>query len=201
MKGLIGLLVMLTYASGTKGQSYGYYLDGYLLIKKDTTRCKLWFNPDTPYFKNELNALINYESRIISLEKNDSLSGFGIVSQEYKVDYGKIRLQGLNSWEYNYARKIVTGIVELYEYPFFLVKRDTASMGLIREKVSAYFISRTDNEKKDYPEFIKSMRIKKIAKYLNSYPDIGKLPDREMSPDELAELLRTYNSWFTSGRR
>ncbi|HWR34013.1 MAG TPA: hypothetical protein VN451_10815 [Chitinophagaceae bacterium] len=193
---LFGVLLFMIEVANS--QSYGFFTNGYLLYNKDTIHCRIWFNPDTPYFKKEIIVWLNEESKNISLENNNQLTGFGITQSDYKMNLGKIRLQGLASWNYVYAKKLVTGKVELFELPITSLKKDPESYGLVRDNLVAYFIGTSGNDTYSYPVFLKSLKKKKISPFLDGYPELVRISDKEMTPSELVELLVRYNNWYTN---
>ncbi len=189
-------ILAFTITTFVKAQNQGFYADGYLLYNKDTSWCKIWFDPANPDFNDSLTTWYKDEGKTILLENNKDLSGFGIVQRGYKTDFGKIRLQGLKSWIYTYAKKLVSGTVELYEVPFTEMKKDPASMKLLREEFAAYYIARTDNNSSAYPTQLKQLKKKKIAPFLPEYPELKDVTDNTMTAEEVAGLLRRYNAWY-----
>ena len=178
-----------------KAQDQGFYADGYLLYNKDTSWCKIWFDPSNYNFSDSLITWNKDEEKVIPLINNKELAGFGIIQKGYKMDFGKIRLQGLKSWVYTYTKKLVTGAVELYELPFTEMKKDPGSMKLLREEFAAYYIARTDKPTSDFPTQLKQLRKKKIAPFLPDYPELKEMND-VMTAEEVAGLIRRYNAWF-----
>lgn len=189
----IGFVFVL--GTTVKAQRSPFYVDGYLLYNKDTTLCRIWLNPDTPYFKEDITVWLNEESKIISLEKDiKNLDGFGITQKGYQMHFGKIRVQGLSGWRYQFALKPVTGLVELYEMRYREIKKDSASYKLlISDAFSVYFIGRSDQT--SYPILLKELKKKKISPFLKGYPYLKDVPDRTLSPQEVADLLLKYNTW------
>lgn len=191
------ILLCCSPAIKSSAQGSGFYLDGYIIQKTDTTICRIWFNPASPAYIDEMTVWLNDTSQTISFEKDKSLVGFGFTQQGYRAHYGRIRLQGLNSWVYAFAKKLVTGTLELYELPYGLLKKDPESLGLKREFFSAYYINRTDHESPSLPTLLKSMKKKEILGFIKDFPNLKDIPS-VFTPQELLDLVKQYNAWNES---
>jgi hypothetical protein len=201
MKKIICIVFSLcTINIAGKGQDNSFYAKGYLLNNKDTTWCKIWFNPKAPYFNDNITTWQNEEAKVISLENNKDLIGFGITEEGYQTHLGRIRVQGLNSWIFLYVKKVVTGVVELYEYKYTFVEKKQTSFDISGENFSAYYICRTDINPAAYPTWLKQLKKKKIVPFLKGFPELEKIVDEIMTPKEIADLLIQYNVWV-SGKK
>jgi hypothetical protein len=176
----------------------GFFVDGYLLYNKDSTRCRLWFYPGNFNFEDSLLVWLNEKPKTIPLAKNDSLVGFGITQQGYRMHFGKLRLQGLKSHIYTFAKKLVTGPVELYEFPVTVTRKDPHSFGLIHETFSDYYLARSDDKKFSFPVFIKQLKKKKIAEFLTGFPGLKKFEKDSLTPEETVDVVQQYNEWLAS---
>lgn len=195
------LILLFIYTSATivvHGQ--GFFVDGYLLYGKDTTKCRLWYEPGNFNFNDSLTIWADEKSSAIALNKKDNLVGLGITHLEYKSDYGKIRLQGTNSLIYSFAKKLVTGTVELYELPITVMKKDPSSLKLIKESFSDYYITRTDNDKFEWPVFIKQLKKKKIADFIFNFPGLKEIKEDMLFPEQAVALVKEYNEWFKNNK-
>jgi len=195
----IPILIYIQTAS-INAQDNSFYAKGYLLNNKDTSWTKIWFNPNSPYFQEEITVWQNEETKTISLADNKELTGFGIIEEGYQIHFGKVRSQGLKSWLYFYAKKIVTGTVELYELPLFAVRKDPESYKLLRENYSDYYIARTDNNSTSYPTLLNQLKKNKISPFLKGYPGLADIPNETLTPERLAELIKQYNTWYKNSK-
>lgn len=197
MKKIIAIFFLIQILSNAvRAHSYGFYVDGYLLYNKDTTWCRLWFNPDTPYYNKEIVTWHKEEAKIISLENNGDLTGFGITQKGHQMNFGKIRIKSASSWIYAYPKKLAVGVVELYEVPLLFFEKDTDSYKLLTKIISDYYIGRTDNSSFVYPTLLKQLKKKKIAPFLTGYPNLNEITDDEMKPEDVLALVNQYNTWF-----
>lgn len=186
--GLIGLI-----AANCFGQNAAYYADGYLLYGKDTSRCKIWFNPASPYFNKSITVWQNDRAVNISLIKNQSLTGFGITDNDYDLHYGKIEFDGKKGKADLYVLKIVAGVLELYEYHYVLFATLRGTIKTTQKDYFNYYLKRTDTNPDSYPTLLSALTKKNILPFINDNKTLSEEIKEKLTPEELFEVVVRYN--------
>lgn len=201
IKNLILFLVIL-FAKNLSAQDKSFFANGYVLNNKDTTWCRIWLDPDKPYFNSELVIWLNDEvSKVLSLSNNDSLTGFGITEKGYEQDLGKVITELPAKKIVVYAKKLVTGPAELYRYAFSIVKTNQSTEVTTRENYEHYYLGRTDTREFQMPEIIYSLSVKKIKSFFADYPGIAAITRKYLTTDELITLVQQYNEWYQQNKK
>lgn len=177
-------------------QDKSFFAKGYLLHFKDTTPCRIWLNPDAPYFKADLTVWINDTSRIISLNRNDSLTGFGITETGYERHLGKIKAELPGRTVPIYVPKLVTGPVEIYEHIFMMTITNHSTEVTRKENYVNYYIGKTDSTDYQPAELVRSFTVKKMHRYFGDFSELGKIKEKKITPEQLIDLARAYNDWY-----
>lgn len=186
----------------SQAQDKSFFASGYLLYCKDTTWCRIWLDPEVPYFKSELTVWLNEEvSKIISLTNNDNLTGFGITEKGYEQHLGKINADLPYRKVTMYVNKLVTGAVEIYRHVYQMVVTNRTSLATKRDNYENYYIGRTDTGICRMPGLLRSFSVKKISAYLNNFPEMKTMTSKNLTPEELILLVNRYNEWCQQNKQ
>jgi len=172
MKLYIFISALLTVPLLSDAQDAPFFAKGYLIYNKDTTWCKIWFDPQRPQYKGKI--IVQYDEqqvREILFIRKDSLDGFGIIEKDYVFHYGKVNFKGWNFLATVYPRKLVAGTVELMKY-----RTASYTYGIQNDPTifKHYYINRTDVNRISLPKKITSLKMKKIVPFIREYPELEK---------------------------
>jgi hypothetical protein len=189
------LLIILTglIISKSNSQKAEYYANGYLLYGKDTTWCKIWFNPSSPFFKASISTWQKDTTVEISLVKNNTLTGFGIIDEDYNLHWGRIIVDGKSGKINMYVLKIVAGTLELYEHHYVKVSTLRGTMNTTRQDYFNYYLGRTDANPILEPALLKSLKKKFVLPFISDNKKLCEELKEKLTPEELVAIVIRYN--------
>lgn len=192
MKHFLLIIFTALIVSLSKGQSAEYYANGYLLYGKDTTWCKIWFNPSSPFFKASITTWQKDTAVEISFT-DTKLTGFGITDNDYNLHYGKIIVDGKKGKTNMYVLKIVAGTLELYEHHYVLVATVRGTLNTTRKDYFNYYLGRTDIEPASTPVKLPALKKKFILPFISDNKKLCDELQEKLTPEELAAVVIRYN--------
>lgn len=196
MKRLLQISLLLINFYQANAQDNSFYAKGYLLYGKDTTPCKIWITPPSISFDDTLFTWQNEQEVIVVATQNEKLTGFGITETGYATHFGRVKLASHHGMKIYVCKKIVTGVAELYEYPYLEITKAPDSYQLEHQKRYLYFIGRTDSNPAAFPVLLNPPKKKTVAAVLKGFQPVENADKNIFSPEELVNLVIQFNNWY-----
>jgi hypothetical protein len=203
MRGILILLICICYYHKMLiAQASPHYTNGYLLSKKDTQWCKILFDERYATYKSTLKIEISGKRTEITLNKNDSLIGFGVVDDSINYHYGRIKIPSVSGLTTAYRIKLVQGTIELLKHEYAVYTGKLGSPPSENKQLFAdYFIGHAATNSTEFPRKIGKLSIKKLAKYLEGYSIPSAYYKKKITEPEAINLIKGYNQWYLNFKK
>ena len=209
-------LLLLSCLAGmvVHAQATDDYKNGYVLKGKDTVWCKIRFNSNHDHATKAVRLMIDNEEA--TLYAGGSITGFGVEDQGQKYHYGvvdvEISVANRRTANLIYVKKIVAGVIDLYEYPYSIVTNKKTTVNGIekpgtattsKQNITNYYIAKTDSlfPALSTPAFFPTFRKKDVEPYINDNTDMIATAEKRFSLKELIALINEYNNWYSEKKK
>lgn len=182
------------------------FVQGYALKGTDTLWCEVKFDPKHDHAQKSVTLRIGSEET--SFIAGGSITGYGLEYNGVYYDYGAVDVEIMIGPQRRaniiFIRKIVAGIIDLYEYEYKITTtRTTTRDGVVQPGSSSnsqshtnYYIAKSDSLQPVLanPVLLPGYRKKDLERYLSDNAALFAKEEKKYSHKELIATLKEYNA-------